>query len=149
MLAAFVALSLVVTTADEPKLSEAAQKELKKFEAKWKVVKVVAGEVEETPMLDGAEVFLEFQGRKMLFGDKQIAEITALDPSTDPKIFDFKGLIDIGQLKKDTVYESIYKFDGDNLILAITMGEAKKRPSKFEADKDSGTVLITLKREKK
>jgi uncharacterized protein (TIGR03067 family) len=149
MFAALAALSFVTATADEPKLSDAAEKDLKKFEGEWKIAKVVAGEVEETPMMDGAEVFLEFKGRKMMLGDKEIAAITALDPSTDPKLFDFKGLIDLGQLKKDTVYESIYKFDGDNLILAITMGETRKRPAKFEADKESGTVLITLKREKK
>jgi len=149
MLAALAALSFIVANAEEPKLSEAAQKELKKFDGKWKMTKVVAGEAEETPMLDGAEVVLEFKGRKMMIGDKEIAEITALDPSTDPKLFDFKGLTDLGQLKKDTVYESIYKFDGDNLILALTLGETKKRPAKFEADKESGTVLITLKREKK
>lgn len=31
----------------------------------------------------------------------------------------------------------------------FAMGETKKQPAKFEADKDSGTVLITLQREKK
>src|SRR3954452_18914848 len=110
MFAAFVALSLAAATADEPKLSEAAQKELKKFEGKWKAVKLVAGDVEETPTLDGEEVFLTFKGRKMSIGDKEIGEITALDPSTDPKILDFVGVMKFGQIQKGTVYESIYKF---------------------------------------
>ena len=76
-------------------------------------------------------------------------EIAALDPSTDPKILDLKTLEDMGQLRKDAVLESIYKFDGDTLVIAIYIGEGKKRPDKFESPKDSGVVLVTLKREKR
>ena len=55
----------------------------------------------------------------------------------------------MGGTVKDQVYESIYKVDGDTLMLAVHIGEGKKRPEKFESPKDSGVVFITLKREKK
>ena len=148
MFAALVALA-VAAPADPPKLSEAAEKELKKFEGKWKAEKVVADGKEETPTLEGGDVFLEFKGRKVLLGDADLLEVAALDPSTDPKCIDFKAAVDLGALRKGTVYESIYKFDGDALILAVHMGEAKARPAKFEAPKDSKVVLVTLKRMKK
>ena len=53
MIAALLSLSFVVATAEEPKLSEAAQKELKKFEGKWKAVKAVTNGQEETPKWTG------------------------------------------------------------------------------------------------
>jgi uncharacterized protein (TIGR03067 family) len=148
MLAAVLVLTLAAPT-DEPKLSEAAQKELKKFEGKWKAEKLVVDGKEETPVIEGADVVLEFKGRKLLLGGKDLFEIPALDPSTDPKILDLKALMSMGEISKDTVYEAIYKFDGENLVIAIHVGATKKRPEKFESEKDSGVVVVTLKREKK
>jgi uncharacterized protein (TIGR03067 family) len=148
MFAAFVALSLAASPAEPPKLSEAAEKELKKFQGKWKAEKVVVNGKEETPTMDGADVFLGFKDRKIALGDKELFEINALDPSTDPKIIDLKALASMGEITKDTVYESIYKFDGDALILAVHIGEGKTRPAKFESLKDSNVVLVTLKRVK-
>jgi len=148
MFAAFVALSLTAAPAEPPKLSEAAEKELKKFQGKWKAEKAVTNGNEETPMTDGAEVYLEFKGRKLLLNGKEVMEVDALDPSTDPKILDLKALADMGGLRKDTVVESIYKFDGDSLVLAVHIGETKKRPDKFESPKDSNVVLVTLKKVK-
>src|SRR5262245_42165810 len=124
MLAAIMLLTLSAP-ADPPKLSEAAEKELKKLEGKWKAVKAVANGNEETPMMDGADVVIEFKGRKLLLNDKEVLEVAALDPSTDPKILDLKALVDMGGLRKDTVLEAIYKLDGDTLMLALHMGEAK------------------------
>jgi uncharacterized protein (TIGR03067 family) len=149
MFAALVTLSLSAPVAEEPKLTEAAKKDLKALEGKWKAVKAVTNGEEETPMTDGAEVILEFKGRKILLNDKEVLVIATLDPSTDPKILDIKALADMGPLRKDTVLEAIYKLDGDALTLAVYVGEGKKRPEKFESPKDSGVVVVTLKREKK
>jgi uncharacterized protein (TIGR03067 family) len=151
MAAALVALSFAVATADEPKLSEAAQKELKKFEAKWKAVKVVVNGNEEKE--GGKEVFIEFKSRKVIVTDDgkemEFFEVAALDPSVTPKILDLKALMDTGPLKKGTIYEAIYKLDGDDLSFAIYIGEGKKRPEKLESEKDSNVVVVTFKREKK
>lgn len=149
MFAALVSLSLVVATVEEPKLSDEAKKDLKKLEGKWKAVKAVTNGNEETPMMDGNDVIIEFKGHKLLLNDKEVMEVAALDPSTDPKILDIKALADMGGLRKDTVLEAIYKLDGDTLMLAVHIGETKKRPDKFESPKDSGVVVVTLKREKK
>ena len=149
MFAAFVAMSVFVATAEEPKLTEAAQKELKKFEGKWKAVKAVTNGNEETPEMDGAEVILEFKGKKAIVNEKEFFEIATIDPSTDPKCIDLKAVMDRGPITKGTVFEAIYKLDGDTMTIAIHMGETKKRPTKFESEKDSGVVVVTLKREKK
>lgn len=149
MFAALTALSLVVATADDlPKLSEDGQKELKKFEGKWKPEKLVVDGKEEQPP-EGDEMLLAFKERKMLVGDKEFFDVAALDPSTDPKIIDLKALADMGPVTKDTVYEGIYKLDGDTLTIALHFGGGKKRPEKLESVKDSGVVVVTLKREKK
>ena len=149
MFAAFVALSLAAASADEPKLSEAAQKELKKLEGKWKTAKaVVNGKIKAVD-----EEFFKFKGRTIIIteggDDTDIFEVVALDPSTSPKILDLKAVVDMGPLAKGTMYEAIYKLDPDELSLAIYFGEGKKRPEKFESEKDSKVVVVSLKREKK
>src|SRR5262245_52802867 len=150
------ALAVLFLTAAEPpqdkekELSEAAQKELKKFEGKWRADKVVV-DGQETTIPAAAELAMEFVGRKFTIGkDKRdVAEITALDPSADPKSLDFKALLPTGELREGVIYEAIYKLDGDTLILAVHVGEGKKRPTKFEAPKDGKVVLMTFQREKR
>jgi uncharacterized protein (TIGR03067 family) len=148
MFAALVALTLSAPAAEEPKLTEAAKKDLKALQGKWKAVKAVTNGDEELPTMDGNDVVLEFKERKVLLNDKEVLVIATLDPSTDPKILDIKALADTGPLRKGTVLEAIYKLDGDALTLAVYVGEGKKRPEKFESPKDSGVVVVTLKREK-
>jgi uncharacterized protein (TIGR03067 family) len=148
MFAALVVMSFVAANAEEPKLSEEGKKELKKLEGKWKAIKAITNGNEETPMKDGEEVVVEFKGPKALVNGKEFFEIASLDPSTDPKCIDLKALMDMGPVAKGTVHEAIYKFDGENLVMAIHIGETKKRPEKFESEKDSKNVVVTLKREK-
>jgi uncharacterized protein (TIGR03067 family) len=149
MFAALLTMSFAVAAAEEPKLTEAAQKELKKFDGKWKPEKIVANGKEEMLPPEAADMLLEFKARKLLLGEKEMFEVASLDPSTEPKCLDLKALASMGEITKDTVYEAIYKFEGDTLMLAMHIGEAKKRPAKFESEKDSGVVVVTLKREKK
>ena len=152
MFAAFVALTLTAPAADSPKekeLPEAAKKDLKKLEGKWKAVKLVVNDEErENPMLDGEEVLLEFKGRKIAITGKDHFDITELDPTTTPKLIDLKGLEDKGGIRKDTVYEGIYKIDGETLTIALYIGAGNKRPEKFESPKESNIIVVTLKREK-
>lgn len=152
MFAALVALTLSAPAAAEDKekpLPEAAQKELKKLDGKWKGVKLVVNEAEQTdPEVDGAAVVLEFKGRKILFQDKDLLEIADLDPATDPKCLDLKALRDLGGISKGTVYEAVYKLDGDTLTIALNVNDSKSRPSKFESPKDSNVAVVTLKKEK-
>ena len=152
MFAAILALSFAAAPLEEKEkpLPEAAQKDLKKLEGKWKAVKAVVNGNEEN---EGKEIFIEFKGRKVIVTDNgkemEFFEVATLDPSTTPKLLDLKALVDMGPLTKGSVYESIYKVDGDDLSIAIYFGEGKKRPEKFESEKDSMTVVVTFKREKK
>jgi uncharacterized protein (TIGR03067 family) len=151
MFAALAALSFVVATADEPKLTEAAQKELKKLEGKWKPTKVVINGNDENA--GDKDVLIEIKGRMLTAiengKEREVFEFVALDPSVTPKLLDLKALMDMGPLKKGTVYEAIYKLDGDDLSLAVYVGEGKQRPEKLESEKESNVVVVTLKREKK
>ena len=74
-------------------------------------------------------------------------EIAAIDPSTEPKCIDLKSAVDRGPIAKGMIFEGIYKFDGETLVLTLNMGVDKKRPQKFESDKDSSVVVVTMKRE--
>jgi uncharacterized protein (TIGR03067 family) len=152
MFAAIVTLSLAAPAVPDDKekpLPEAAQKELKKLEAKWKAVKAVTNGQEET---EGKEISVQFKGRKVIVTDDgkemEFFEVAALDPSATPKLLDLKSLVDMGQITKGAVFEAIYKIDGDELTIAIYVGADKKRPEKFESEKDSMVVVVTLKREK-
>jgi uncharacterized protein (TIGR03067 family) len=152
MFAAILALSFAAAPLEEKEkpLPEAAQKDLKKLEGKWKAVKAVADGNEEA---GDKEVFLEFKGRKVVATldakELEFFEVASLDPSTTPKLIDLKSLVDMGPISKGSVYEAIYQVDGDDLSIAIYFGAGNKRPAKFESEKDSMVVVVTFKREKK
>jgi uncharacterized protein (TIGR03067 family) len=151
MLATLVALALAAPAAPEEKpkeLTAAAKKELKALEGKWKPTKLTI-DGNDVPAPDGDEGQIEFKGRKFLLGGKDFFDIVSVDPSTDPKLIDFKGLADMGDISKDTVYEAIYKLEKDTLTIALYFGAGQKRPTKFESEKDAKVALVTLEREKK
>jgi uncharacterized protein (TIGR03067 family) len=93
-----------------------------------------------------------FSGDKMsLFppdGDgKQTLEHTfRVDPSQKPKAIDVTRLEGGG---KGKTAQGIYELDGDTLKLCLTSRLEKERPTEFAAPKESGLVLMTLKRVKK
>ena len=54
----------------------------------------------------------------------------------------------MGPIAKGTVYEGIYKLDGDTLTMAFYVASGSKRPDKFESAQGSGVVVVTLERQK-
>lgn len=152
MLATLVALTLVAAPAapddKEKELSDAAKKELKALEGKWNATKLTIDGTDVPPPEDDNKT-IEIKGRKFLLGGKEIFHVAAIDPSTDPKLIDFKGLADMGELRKDNTYEAIYKIEKDTLTLVIYFGEGQKRPGKFESGKDSKVAVAVFEREKK
>ncbi len=66
-----------------------------------------------------------------------------LDASTMPKCIDITVL---GGTQKDTVFEGIYKFDGDKLVLCVKL-LGKERPTKFESPEGENIVLMELEHE--
>jgi uncharacterized protein (TIGR03067 family) len=151
MLATLLALALAAP-ADPPKekeLTEAAKKDLKKLEGVWKAVKGIKDGEEETQNAGEEDLSIEFKGRTMLLKGKEYFEVTGLDTTTDPKFIDFKTVIAAGPLPKGSVFEGIYKLDGDTLVLAVFEEGGTSRPTKFESAKGSKVVLITFERQKK
>src|SRR5262245_12717054 len=102
MLAVALAVALVAPAPapNNKDLPEAAKKELKKLEGKWKVTKEVTsgGEREQPALGRGEEVTVEFKGDKVIINAKEKFEfeVSALDPGVDPKILDIKALADQG-----------------------------------------------------
>jgi uncharacterized protein (TIGR03067 family) len=137
-----VCLALFVPAAPLPK---AAEKELRELQGKWAVVRLVAkdGAVEYE---EGDRYILEFRGRKWIFDGQESAEITAIDPSTDPICLDTKSL---EKQTKEKEQEAVYKREGDTLRIAWYSGKGKQRPTGFDKPTDPDTLVITLKRVKK
>lgn len=147
MFALVAGFALIAAPVDQPKeLPEAAQKELKKLQGKWKAVKMITSMGEKEPDTNDAGMILEFKGRRVSAEGKEQAEVAAIDPATDPKCIDLSVLMDEGSLKKGTIFEGIYKIDGDTLILAIHASEGKSRPANFDAPKEERSVVIVLKK---
>jgi uncharacterized protein (TIGR03067 family) len=127
-----------------------AKKELKKFQGDWQVIsaeedtKPVPDEVVQNLKLVIKGDRLALKGVENLiqkFGKIKLV----VDPSTTPKIIDFK--IEAGS-EKDSTFEGIYEFKDDRLkICASTV--SGNRPSGFETKEASSRILFVLKREKK
>src|SRR4051812_49240041 len=118
MLTSFIVMAMVIAPAEPPKekekqpeLSAEAKKELKKLEGKWQIVKGLGTEGEAE--LKNLEAFCVVKGTEMTFTagtKKETVEITALDPSTDPKCID---LTESRPGKPLQTSEGVYKIDGD------------------------------------
>jgi uncharacterized protein (TIGR03067 family) len=141
VLAGFLAASGPVAPAEE--LPEAAKQELKSLEGKWRVAKFVHSDRETHPGTGEDEVLVEFKGGTIDFDGSATGVVVSLDPTTDPKCLDFKGLY-----KKDTIYESVYKRDGDTLTWAVYHGQGRSRPAAFDKPTDAGVMVIVLNRVK-
>lgn len=127
-------------------LNEAAKKELKAVEGNWTVVSwVINGEERELPADE--QVAVTITGAKFTFGKFGDGEFTAIDPSTDPKILDFKML---RKPASGVTNEAIYKVEKETLTVVVYLGEGSNRPANFDAasKKDSNTAKFVLKRSK-
>ena len=135
---------LALTIGADP-LDEAARKELKALEGEWLVQRIETKNGKQEPG-DDERLSLTIKGAKWTFGTVQEGEVVALDPSTSPKLLDFKS---VRKGREDTVNEAIYKVDGDTLIICIYQGKDKKRPTSLDKPTEANTVLWTLKKSKK
>ena len=135
--------------ANPPKeLSEAARKELKTLEGKWRVVKFLHFDRETTPEADGYDVIVEFKGNTIDFNKSATGVVIELDPATDPKCLDFKVPVGSGVFKNGSTYESVYKLDGDTLTWAVYTGRGKSRPTAFDKPTEAGAMVLVLNRVK-
>jgi uncharacterized protein (TIGR03067 family) len=125
---------------------EAAKKELKALEGKWRVVKFLHADRETNPGTDEDEVTVEFKGDTVDFAGAATGVVAELDPATDPKCFDFKVAAGSGVFKAGTTYESVYKRDGDTLTWAVYTGRGKNRPATLDKPTDAGVMVMVLNR---
>jgi uncharacterized protein (TIGR03067 family) len=135
--------------ADRPKeLPEAAKKERKALQGKWRVVKFLHSDRETTPGTGDSAVIVEIKGDTIDFDGSAAAAIVELDPATDPKCLDFKARVGSGVFKKGSTYESVYKLDGDKLTWAVCTGRGKNRPTAFDKPTEAGVMVMVLNRVK-
>ena len=129
-------------------LPEAAKKELRSLEGKWRVAKFLHSDRETTPGEGDDAVVVEFKGNTIDFAGSATGVVVELDPATDPKCLDFKALVGSGVFKKGSTYESVYKLDGDVLTWAVYVGRGKNRPTAFDKPTDAGVMVMVLNRVK-
>jgi uncharacterized protein (TIGR03067 family) len=129
--------------ADQP--SDAAKKDLEKFQGEWKPEKAQRGGEDAPPELFN-KLLIKFSGSTLLIDSGEARDDKAaitLDPSRSPAAIDIKP---VGE-GKDTAL-GIYKFDGDTLTLCWSR-RGGERPTEFQSKKGSEQILFVLKRQKK
>ncbi len=138
-----LALALLAPVAD---FSADAKKALKELEGDWVLVAQASSGKERDTTNDADRLRVTFAGAKFSLG-KQLGdgEITALDPSTNPKIADF-----VMRRKPESGYvnEAIFKVEKGTLTVVVYLGEGKKRPAGFGVPEDSDTWRLTFERAK-
>lgn len=138
-----LALALLIPVAD---LSDDAKKALKELEGDWIAVATASGGKERDVTNDADRPRVTFTGAKFSLG-KVLGdgEITALDPTTSPKIVDF-----VMRRKPESghVNEAIFKVEKGTLTVVVYLGEGKKRPTGFGVPEDSDTWRLTFERAK-
>jgi uncharacterized protein (TIGR03067 family) len=146
MTALLLATALLVPAADAPKLSEAAQKELKKLEGKWKLQKAATAGMEQAFGPGDPDLVMEMKpDGKWIFTGVDKAVVVALDPAANPKCMDLKS---VEKGRDGAVDEAIYKIDGDTLTVCLYQGKGKQRPTTFDPPKERDTILVVFKRVK-
>ena len=149
VLAVAAGVALSTAAADPPKdLSGEAKRELKALEGKWRAVKFLHADRETVPGTDDDPFVITVAGGKIDFAGVATAEVTDLDPTTDPKCLDFKARVGSGLLKAGSVYESVYKRDGETLTWAFYHGRGKSRPTSLDKPSDPELMVMVLTRVK-
>ena len=139
--------------AEGPKENQAA-KDLQQFQGTWTLESVEVNGMKidaETLKKAGHEITLIVKEDKVTLKLKRddVEGTLKLDPTKRPKAYDTKGTDPEGQTHEAV---GIYKFEGDELVIALTVGEGKDlpRPTEFKpstiAGKRQMVVVVHLKR---
>ena len=137
-IACLLVVSLLIA-ADKP--TDAAKKDLDRFQGEWKVEKAQRGGEAAPPekmrvTVSGDSLSIDAGGAR-----DEKATIT-LDPAKTPATIDMKLL----RGNKDVV-PGIYKLDGDTLT--VCWAKEGGRPAEFASKEGTEQVLLVLKRVKK
>ena len=110
----------------------------------WMVERAVVDGM-ELPAKDRDKLKVEFKGGKMIIRENNAEDANefTLDAAKSPKAIDVQP-----DKKGEKPLLAIYELSGDRLKLCIPR-QGQKRPAAFESTKESGNLLLFLKREKK
>ena len=135
---------LLLSLARADDAADKTKEDKKKLQGTWKVLSIEQNE--EKSDKSGDDV-------KMIFAQD---DFTAKTPNTDHKgTFKIDAAakpktIDIAVTEgpeKDKTVVGIYEFKGDELKICLAKPGEKDRPKEFAAKRDSGMMVLTLKRE--
>jgi hypothetical protein len=87
------------------------------LEGRWRAVRFVPADRETAPGGEDDPFVVTIAGGRIDLAGVATAEVTALDPATDPKCLDFQVRAGAGVLKTGSSYESVYKRDGGSLVV--------------------------------
>jgi len=129
----------------------AVKKESEKFQGTWRLV---SSEEDAQPTADFIVENLKIviKGNQVSLKDveaivKQFGKVTiTIDPSTNPKIIDFKI---VAGTEKDKTFEGIYEMKDDRLKICVSNRSGGNRPDDFKTAAGSNRLLVVLKREGK
>ena len=125
---------------------DAVKNERKALAGGWSVV---SAERDGLPILDG-----EARKLRIYFGEERLTlkqgekgkEMSYVPhPDTKPRSID---LMATDGPFKDKLMPGIYELKGDNLKICYPFKEGATRPTEFSTSKDSGLLLLVLKKEK-
>lgn len=120
-------------------------KELKTLNGTWKVEKAEIDGADQTDAFKVAVMVLDNGTYDVSFGDMKDKGTLSVDATKTPKTMDVKGT---DGTNKGKSYPCIYELKDDKLTICYGLDE-KTRPAKFESAKESNTMLVVYKREKK
>ena len=129
---------------------DAVKKEREKFQGLWQVVSSEE-DGNATPDFIVQALKIEIKGDQITLKGvedlvKKFGKITlVIDPSTTPKILDFK--IDAGS-EKNNLFEGIYEMKDGTLKICASTRNGGNRPDEFKTKAGSNRALFVLKREK-
>jgi uncharacterized protein (TIGR03067 family) len=113
----------------------------KELQGTWKLVSVESEGMLNDPM--GGKPNWVIKGDKVIYGGAELAELK-VDPSTTPRIVDFK----LNDPKR--VYEGIYEVESGKLKICVNRQSegAKDRPGKFSTKDQSDWLLLVFELQK-
>jgi len=134
----------VVVFAASGAAQDDVEKEIKKLQGSWKVIRSEVNGI-TIPLTAYKKVVVTIKDSTIQFkdGDKVYEEIAFdIDIEAKPKEIDYRY---VAGLKKGVRENGIYKLDGDELTLCMSQ-QKQPRPKDFVPKKGAGTQILTLKR---
>lgn len=143
---ALIACWIACSSATLGQKPDAAAADMKAMVGKWKIEKAELGGMDALAFVKDFTLEIGEGGKyTVLIGGQKDVGICTVDPSKKPAEMDIKGTE--GPNKGKTI-KTIYKLDGDTLVVCYELGEGA-RPAKFETKPKTELLLATYKREKK